>query len=390
MVRPGIIYFKLVVLISILYWRYISSSPKIQGNTYKLPLCGIGEDSHGRWFRVTHINNNSVVLSNENSRNATADWRFEAHFLEPNGPGEALSFDDLWLPSRCSYMRFTNRTIEQCVLHEISKGAHSFLSGVDAPRVHLVFLGDSALRGYVCGLGRILSGSEMFGPNINSVCGDVSRNAVSTNMLGQPVTNEYFGGKLLITFMYVKGFHIKHLDWHLEFFTYNTRPYAIILNTGAWDFDEIARSRNYSLTTEECSTDEEKKISRERADDFVNKTMWELGLAGNKTGTKMIYRNNHHNARFGTACADRAFEDMIHGSPWYILDSRRISKDIWKSQTYDGFHFDRHRISTVEMHEYYIAVYRSRNHTLLGALEMQFTQSLLHMLFYDCIREILY
>jgi hypothetical protein len=373
----------------------LSVSPEIQSvknqlNSRKLPLCGVGEDTHGHWFRLKHHKNNTETLFSESTFKEVADVNVDSHFLEPNGHGEAVQFDDLWLPARCSYLRFTNRTIEQCVGHEIQKGAHSILSGADVPRVHLVFLGDSILRGYVCGLGRILSGSEVFGPNINSVCGGPGRNAVSTSMLGLPITNEYLDGKLLITFMYVKGFNIKHLDWHLEFFVYNTKPYAIILNTGAWDFDEIARARNHSLTSEECTTEEEFKVSRERASEWINKTMWEIGAAAKKFGTKAIYRNNHHQARFGTVCADKGFEAMIDGSAWQILDSRRISKDIWMAQTYDGFHFDRHRVDTVEMHEYNIAIYKSKNYTAPGALEMQDSQSLINFLFHVFITELLY
>jgi hypothetical protein len=367
--------------------------PQLAANAKKYPLCGHGLDTHGMWFKVRHDNNSDAFNITEDGSQVPLDLDIDAHFLEPNNHGEALFFDDLWVPKHCSYMRFTNKTLEQCVNHEIQKGAHSTLSGKDEKRVHLVFMGDSGLRGYVCGIGRILSGSEVYGPNINHVCGGPNNQmAVSTSKLGIPITNEYFGGRLLITFIYVKGFHIKNMDWHLEFFTYNTKPYAIILSTGAWDFDHIARARGNGsvITSEECTTEEEFKVSRERSDDFVNRTMWEIGLAGQKLGIKMIYRNNHHQARFGTVCADKQFEAMIDGSPWQIFDSRRVSKNIWKSQTYDGFHFDRHRIDTVEMHEYIYEVYKGKNYTRPGALEMQFSQSLLNFVFYDCIHEILY
>lgn len=172
-----------------------SLKPKIEGNIKKFPLCDAGGDSHGRWYKIIrpHINDtayyiprtNDVVKSSDialaeggdhigrfNMSNASAlPIDIDAHFLHPNGPGEALQFDDLWLPKHCSYLRFTNASLERCVDHEISKGAQSTMSGKTDKRVHLVFLGDSALRGVVCGLSRILSGSEVFGPSHNSICG---------------------------------------------------------------------------------------------------------------------------------------------------------------------------------------------------------------------------
>ena len=44
-------------------------------------------------------------------------------------------------------------------------------SDQQAKTIQIVFMGDSALRGIFCGITRLLSGSEIYGPCINTVCG---------------------------------------------------------------------------------------------------------------------------------------------------------------------------------------------------------------------------
>ena len=110
--------------------------------------------------------------------------------------------------------------------------------------MHIVFIGDSALRGVVCGITRILSGSEIYGPCINPICGgmkDYPEPASYKNM-GLSYSTEFYDGKLKITFVYVKSFYdYFRVDWVLLDII-NMRPYAIVLNTGIWDFDNIARA----------------------------------------------------------------------------------------------------------------------------------------------------
>ena len=110
--------------------------------------------------------------------------------------------------------------------------------------MHIVFIGDSALRGVVCGITRILSGSEIYGPCINPICGGMNDypEPASYKNMGLSYSTEFYDGKLKITFVYVKSFYdYFRVDWVLLDII-NMRPYAIVLNTGIWDFDNIARA----------------------------------------------------------------------------------------------------------------------------------------------------
>ena len=110
--------------------------------------------------------------------------------------------------------------------------------------MQIVFLGDSALRGIVCGITRILAGSEIYGPCINPICGgmDDYPEPVGYKKMGLSFTAEFYDGKLKITFVYVKSFYdFFRVDWVL-LDTIKTRPYAIVFNTGIWDYDNIARA----------------------------------------------------------------------------------------------------------------------------------------------------
>jgi hypothetical protein len=48
---------------------------------------------------------------------------------------------------------------------------------------------------------------------------------------------DYFGGAFRLTFVYVTKFSYRHLDWVMESAVRNLKPYALVFNTGAWDFD---------------------------------------------------------------------------------------------------------------------------------------------------------
>jgi hypothetical protein len=133
--------------------------------------------------------------------------------------------------------------------------------------------------------------------------------------------------------------------------------------------------------------------------------MWELSREASLLNIRLVYRNNHHNARFGTRCADDNFQLMLRGSAWEIWDNRRLSDGIWMKQVWDGFHFDRHEINLVIDHkaqrDFYIL---QRYETLAdihvetnndcsvryeapGQLELQLAQSLLQLLFHECLRD---
>jgi hypothetical protein len=248
-------------------------------------------------------------------------------------------------------------------------------------------MGDSATRGMVCGLTRILSGSEILGPCINRVCGNgAGVNPASVNAYGQYIDLD-FSIHFRVTFVYIQSFYTRHFDWLLEFAITVMKPQLYLFNTGAWDFDEIARAHT-EPAAEYCDSNETENISQNRASDFVNKTMHWLGKEAKKNDVRTIYRNNHYNTRFGVHCADDKFEAMLKDTSWEILDSRRISKECYTHQNWDGFHFDRFKVNWPETHLETYNWYKEHSLEIPGQLEMQSTQSFLNMAFYDALNHI--
>jgi len=335
-----------------------------------LPPCEKGKDSYGEWIPVSELSRSELLMKD-----------YERHFYGGKS-GEAKEFGSVWVPAGCSMHRFTNATVHLAVQHLISK--HNY----NENRVHLLFMGDSASRGIFCGLVRLLSGSEVYGPCYNTVCGDWIRNAVSTSSIGKYFDTD-FGDNFRITFVYIESFYVHHFDWALEFAVTVVQPSHLILNMGAWDFDAIARAHMNETASPYCDSNETRAISDRRADAFTNETMWLFGNKAKEFGNRVIYRNNHYNKRFGVFCADEKFEALLKGSPWEVLDSRRISEKVWLYQNWDGFHFDRFKQDTPEHHKLGHDYDEKVNKTyFLGMMEMQFVQTMLNSVFYEALDEI--
>lgn len=195
-----------------------------------------------------------------------------------------------------------------------------------------------------------------------------------------------FGPNLTFSFMYIKTLTDKYPNWMVES-SIDKKPFAVVVNTGAWDFDHVARLG--AKATPECGPEqtEEHRIASVRVAPAIVAFMKENGKLAQERGVRAIYRNNHYNYRFGALCADALVEAAIQDTPWEIWDNRRMSKDVWEKETYDGFHFDRHRIHTVAHHKQLIELNREMNKDVPGALEIQFAQSLLFLLFHDEVQE---
>lgn len=328
-------------------------------------------DTFGSWYNVAALNQ-------------TDGW-VGSHFID-NEKGNSLEFSNIWIPNNCSYRRFTNHTIHSSVDHTLKSRVEKSRDLSDG-RVEIIFIGDSALRGIVCGIGRILSGSETEGPNKNVICGGTA------HKFGMPISKSNFGtlysvdygNHLRISFIYTQTFHFRHFDWQLEF-AITRKPYAVVFNTGVFDFDGIARSHMndtlWDRGPEDCNSDATAAIAAQRADSFVNYTMWEMNKLAIEYDVRLLYRNNHHNARFGVLCADELFEALLIGSIYEICDNRRISENIWQSQTYDGFHFDRTYMHDPLHHQ---EVNNNSIGNIPGQLEIQLSQSLLNAIFYDSL-----
>jgi hypothetical protein len=330
-----------------------------------LPLCGSNADTYGRWVDVDLYHNTSEIQAEATNKFALG------------GPGEALNFSRIWIPDDCSIHRFTNHSIHRLVTYMMERNRTT-------TPFRTIFMGDSATRGLICGWTRIMSGSELYGPCENEICGRESHLAI-THKDTHKLYNVYFGENIEVTFMYIKSFTDKYSNWMVEG-NINKKPYAVIVNTGAWDFDRIARQHMGEVAAEECNTDEMERASLLRTQPSIQNYFLTAGDLAKQLGVRTIYRTNHYNNRFGVHCADDRFISMLNGSNWEIWDNTRITKDVWRQFTRDGFHFDRHRTHTVRHHQLIVASAKEEGFMVPGMLEMQMTQSMLHALFHDALR----
>jgi len=274
--------------------------------------------------------------------------------------------------------------------------------------VNLVFLGDSTSRGVYCSLIRILSGNELEGPLDTLACGGPTHGHFKNSDISFPWYPEsFFGGRLTLNICFVTSFVSggDHLDWKLEWAITQLRPYALVLNTGAWDFDGALRSDPRlkiplkTAGTEECSSEGERASGRDRAERNVLDALRGSELYANQTAdaaaaagkavprVQLIYRNNHYNQRFGVKCADQALEALLSGlGGWAVLDTRRVSEKIYASQMEDGLHIDRRFVHTVQEHRAQHQKSVQEQRPSPGMLQAQIVQNLLNLVFQDALQ----
>lgn len=380
----------------------------ITRNATTLPYCSKYDDTIGRWVAIP-----KPILEGSN---------VYRHFQ--NGDiGQAASFDMIWLPRKCSYRRFNNTTLLRAIDLLLQQGSkHTQYSDLrwsssndsspSSPILHTVFFGDSALRGIFCAIYRIYMGSETEGPCMNDICGfDEKRREISIPRIHRP-RSVMIGPSWLVTFYYAKSFHIKNLAKLIEHVIEKDRPYAVIVNTGAWDFYEYTKRNRDEVIRATCHNNDTQSIADYRADPFVLESVERIAQTAKRTvptmfnvssinnvssdsplhHVRLIYRNNHYNGRYGALCADEKFEKLLtndknsSSASWEIFDNRAISEKTWRNQTYDGFHFDWPILT------YSVEDHRRVNQQLLqmkgqvpGMLAMQLAQSLLNSIFYDVL-----
>lgn len=359
------------------------------------PLCEKYKDGYGVW-RSVH-----VALPPFKDMPLANLSEVERHFFR-GGPGLALNFSQIWLPTNCSYHRYTNETIYKCVEHILSlqKAANSTHAhqlhnsnknsttqelhpDKDLQPFRIVFFGDSGTRGLFCGLSRILSGSELYGPCSNAVCGTPHTRPASYQEIYQPQHADFYP-HIRLVFVYIKSLYNSNAELHIAK-TIKTKPYAVIINTGAWDFDDLARKQRNVTAGVTCGDNVAmKEISLRRASSEVKEKVIMLSNLAKNLNVKLIYRNNHLNSRFGALCADENFEKLLLNTNWELWDNRRISEKVWIEQNYDGFHYDRNRIHTFDHHVAHMKYFKDRGWISPGIMEIQLAQSLLHNLFYQC------
>ena len=158
---------------------------------------------------------------------------------------------------------------------------------------------------------------------------------------------------------------------------------------GAWDFDNYARQRkregDLSDPPDYCHNNITKEIAARRASNATVAALLELSKIAKSKGVQLIYSNNHYNARFSPVCADVDLEAALNDSHWQILNNREISREVWKKQCPDGFHFARENIYSVEDHKKYAAERLALDGVYPGQLEMQMAQMFLFHVFQDVL-----
>ncbi len=307
--------FKLFFLSSIIVLTFITATfttPWSSEHIY--PLCDHYEDKEGIWIRTNNITSPEEEID------------INKHFfLQP--PGEALEFSQIWLPTSCSYHRFTNTSFFNMIDNLLNN--HKYHHLFQNKQVHIALLGDSATRSIFCGLTRILSGSEVYGPCDNIVCGGSTGLPVTYKSANQ-IYEVQFSPTFKVTYSYIYGIDEQHQNGGSVIETvlnnHENRPYAVVVNSGAWDFDELSRSNGHNPDNSGCDSSEASKISRERSSNNILEKMKYYSDIASKHHIRLIYRNNHYNSRFGPLCADRLLEErmkIIPESIWEVWDIKR-------------------------------------------------------------------
>lgn len=356
-----------------------SSWPEWTSNHGTFPLCEPNDDTFGLW-----VSSNLTMAENV---------KLQRHFLF-NGPGEALEFSKLWIPAECAYHRFTNKTLLYFTQQMIESAKELFPHGY----IHLVVIGDSGTRNALCGMCRIFSGSELYGPAANNICGYNPSAPPSTfNHTREDITamfNPYFK----VSFFYDQyGIHDPKLVPIFQHQILTTlKPYAVLYNSGVRHLLNFYNQKIHNENIPDCENDEQVRISLQLANKETIQTMLQLSTLAAQHKTRLIFRNAHFNGFYGTYCASLALEEKLRvaavrqGSIWEIWDNRRISQLVWKEQMimHDPFHYGREQLMwTYEDHQRVMSQWRANPLTYdKGMLELQLAQSLLHTLFQPILK----
>jgi hypothetical protein len=165
------------------------------------------------------------------------------------------------------------------------------------------------------------------------------------------------------------------------------KPYALLLNTGIWDFGDFYMKHREEVAMDLCSDEEAMGIAERRVQAPIRDMFAETARIAKSLGVRAIYRQNHLNSWFGSHCADDLLLPILKSTGWEVWDNRRISQHAWTYQNHDGFHFDRGASHTVEEHQQERLQAQQAGRAVPGQLEMQLTQSLLHTLFGQVVQE---
>ena len=348
--------------------------------------------------------------------------------------GSLVQYYRVWFPLSCRLHRFN----QQSLVHYATEKA----AATNKPLTNIAFFGDSVLRGVYCGLLRINSAEsdgELFGPNEDVICGGLKRAsgkkagqrmvAISLQEEGTTFQGTSIDGLLNTSFTYIKELNNfrSHIDKNttapgtfnsIEAWLAKTsvkvnridgkslgdhiiRPPTqidfLVVSSGAWSFftptlqfdRHGALSRfPYAKSVETCYNDMFETYSKKRTDPEALKVLQAISDLANEYGVRIIYKNNHYNCRFGALCADEVLElklREVKDSRWEVWNTRPMSVQHWRDQTWDGLHFDRQPVHTLP--EHYRAWFSSERgfkvhgnsiaFNNMAELEMQLTNTLL-------------
>ena len=322
------------------FWIYCWLCCSLHDSEEKYPICAYDAIGNGSW--VESSLDREEYLKHLVEVNVDGAIEEAVNDVYKNIPDSektfgisrsALMWKEVWEPYNCSYHRFHTASAKVCAEYTAKKFYND-----SAAVLPIVILGDSGTRDWVCGLSRILNGNELFGPNSPDLCLLPHNEGLREHVYRFEIPN------IRIFEAYVRTFdYHERIDWVIEDYlmqrgdtTYfnRTKPYAIVVNTGAWDFDNFARRSKDHQTylKDECENPEEQEISDARNSqvrvffiNFVTFIFFDNGKYIQKTkeklkrlselaelmGTRLIYRNSHYNFRYGAKCADEELEKFL-------------------------------------------------------------------------------
>jgi len=412
-----------------------------EGNTLSrqhLPLCHTGtganhsDDMVGEWITLPPLPSKENGLQ----KPMFATEAFMMNNLTSPIYGNDLAqgawalsmYRRMWIPSQCRYHRFTQASLmhylrqRHSMHNDLQQPASTHSTPQKKTMTNVAFFGDSVLRGVYCGINRIITGDEIFGPNIDAVCGGT----ISAGKRGRAIPLTFSSeGKVTqgvsiprlfnTSFTYVRYMN-NLVNVSSPFFSsitqrgtldsikmvidqtaanISTKLDAIVVSSGPWDFhvphiraENGGRghcTRPYTNATAGCFDDFHSRQAKIRDNDTME-FIRELSSVCRKQNIQLIYKNNHYNCRFGAQCADEELEKtmVFPGSQWQVWDTRNVSMQHWRDQTWDGLHFDRQIAHSIKDHllTWWEARFRFKGAVIYfphqAELEIQLAQSLLN------------
>lgn len=282
-----------------------------------LPICGRTEINNGQWV------NSSAPYE--------VTWtqdQFLKRFVY-GGPGEALNFTQVWIPQDCSYHRWNKDTLQTC-----AKNTQIRRNESEQEPLRIALVGDSATRGVFNGLTRLLSGSEFYGPCHNKVCGGPGFGLPITFRSNLHIYRIPFPPHVELIFMYTKTLQVVEEVMPAIKEVMKLKPYMMVLNTGAWDFDHLSRKYEHRVAPLKCDNEEFEEVAKARASPQMKQLYIDIADYAKKLDIHLIYRTNHYNRRYGANCADDRLLSLFKDTPelkssWDVWDNFNTSRDSW-------------------------------------------------------------